>query len=330
MHASPFNLRPADPQHDFEVLAALLSAFESEPTTQIGLLLWYERELGKGLRMCVADEPHGAVVGFHSVYRRGEPSERNYNLYLIVAEQKRKQGLGERLYRDLMHTAAGLGARKLFAAVRDGDSDSLAFASRRGFAVRTRSIEMTLDLASFDPTRFDSLIAALQADGFHFTDMEELGDGEEARRRLYRLNDSTAATTPGSEGEHPWNSFEDFNTRVCQSGWYLPRGQVVAIDSRSGAWAGISAITRFDGADHAYNLFTGVDPAYRGRGLGQAVKVLALRYAARHLGVERVQTVHNALNAPMIAIDRKLGYAQTPGMIGLEKELRADSGEISC
>lgn len=111
-------------------------------------------------------------------------------------------------------------------------------------------------LGRFSSTRFDGLIAALQAQGIIFTNMAELGDGENERRKLYQLNDSTAAATPGSEGDHPWASFEDFNRSVRLPDWYRPHGQVVVIDIRRGNWAGMSAITRFEGVSHAYNLFT--------------------------------------------------------------------------
>jgi RimJ/RimL family protein N-acetyltransferase len=314
------SLFPPDPQLDFERIAALLSAFETEPTSPASLLRWYQRELAQGLRMRVARVTGGQVAGFHCLYRRGDPALANRDLYLIVAPQYRGKGLGRRLFDDLLLNATEMGAARLFASVRDTDASSLRFAESRGFTIRAHGIEMELDLSSFDGGRFAPLIALLHAQGFHFTDMAELGDGEDTRRRLYQLNDSTAATTPGSVGDHPWNSFEDFNNRVCQSEWYRPEGQMVVIDMHTGAWAGMSAITRFEGADHAYNLFTGVDPAYRGRGLGQAVKVMALNYAARSLGVRQVCTNHNALNEPMLAIDRKLGYVQIPGTYGLVKE----------
>ncbi len=238
MQTSTFNLRPPDPENDFGAVAEMFSAFETEPTSESGLLKWYQRQLEQGLRMCVAQGEGGEVAGFHCLYSRGDPAERHFNLYLIAAPQYRRQGLGARLYSDLEQIAIGLDARKLFAAVRDHDPESLEFARRRGFSERAHSIEMMMDLASFDSTRFDGLIAALQAQGFHFTNMAELGDGENERRRLYQLNDSTAATTPGSEAEHPWASYEDFNSSVCQSDWYRAQGQVVAIDTRSGNWAG--------------------------------------------------------------------------------------------
>jgi mycothiol synthase len=161
----------------------------------------------------------------------------------------------------------------------------------------------------------------LQAQGFHFTNMAELGDSTEARRKLYELNNSAAATDPGSDSIPPWSSFEDFNRDVCNSYWYHPDGQIIAIDTHTGEWAAMSAITVFSGADHAYNLFTGTNMRYRGRKLAQAVKSLALR-KARTFGVDIVRTSHNTENAAMIAIDTKLGYVRTPGMRVMEKELQ--------
>jgi hypothetical protein len=37
--------------------------------------------------------------------------------------------------------------------------------------------------------------------------------------------------------------------------------------------------------------------------------------------VNTIRTDHNALNEPMIAIDRKFGYVQVPGMFRMEKML---------
>jgi RimJ/RimL family protein N-acetyltransferase len=82
----------------------------------------------------------------------------------------------------------------------------------------------------------------------------------------------------------------------------------------------MSAITVFEGADHAYNLFTGTDIRYRGRKLAQAVKSLALR-KARSFGVDMVRTSHNSENEAMIGIDTKLGYLHSPGTFIMVKEL---------
>jgi RimJ/RimL family protein N-acetyltransferase len=212
-----------------------------------------------------------------------------------------------------------LDARTLRTRVRDNCDEGIRFATKRGFVEKKHSIEMMFDLSTWDDQRYESTLNSLKAQGFRFTNMAELGDTQEARRKLYSLNSTAAATDPGSDGTPPWASFEDFEIFVCNTYWYHPDGQIVAIDTQTGEWAAMSAITVFAGADHAYNLFTGTDVRYRGFKLAQAVKALALR-KARSFGVGVVRTSHNSENTAMIAIDTKLGYVRTPGMLIMEKE----------
>ena len=211
--------------------------------------------------------------------------------------------------------------KRLRTKVWDTFPEGRAFAERRGFKERLHSFAMQLDLDAFNDRPYDEIIARLKSEGFQFTSMEALGNTEEAQRKLYLLNDTVASTTPGSNNEHPWASFEDFRDNVCRTDWYNPAGQMVVIDTATGEWAAMSAITRAAGNDYAYNLFTGVDLRYRGRKLAQAVKVIALRYARQALGVHTVRTHHNTQNLPMIAIDRKFGYVELPGTYSMEKKI---------
>lgn len=312
-------LRPAEPERDFGQLAELFSSEEEQQTTEAGLRQDYEKSRERIINR-VAEDPQGELLGFHWALRDRVYPDRFY-VYLIVKPVHRRQGVGRRLYQDLAGAVASAGARRMQVTLRETCPECRAFAERRGFIERIHSFPMTLDLAAFDDRPYDAIIDSLKGQGFQFTSMEQLGDTEEARRRLYRLNDTAAATTPGSDGEHSWGSFDDFQTRVCSSDWYKPGGQMVVIETATGEWAAMSAITRFEGTDYAYNLFTGVDPRYRGRKLGQAVKVVALRYARQALQVDRVRTHHNTLNLPMIAIDRKFGYVSEPGVYVMEAVL---------
>jgi RimJ/RimL family protein N-acetyltransferase/GNAT superfamily N-acetyltransferase len=310
-------LRPAVPEQDFGQLAAWFTILEDESNTEPGLRAYYERERQRIVQRVAQDEK-GELLGFYWVEPdRSEPARAYF--YLFVKPEQRRQGLGRRLYENVVQEAERAGWKKLRVSVCDNCPEDLAFGLRRGFTERGHRIAMALDLDVLDDLPYDAILARLKGEGFHFTSMAELGNTEEAQRRLYVLNDTAAATTPGSEGEHSWTSFEEFRERVCQADWFNSAGQMVVIDTATGVWAAMSAITRFEGTDYAYNLFTGVDMAYRGRKLAQAVKVLALRFARDDLQVKLVRTHHNARNLPMIAIDRKLGYAQLPGTYLLEK-----------
>jgi RimJ/RimL family protein N-acetyltransferase len=313
-------LRAIDLDRDFGQLAELLTAEQNEPTTEAGLRADHEAHKERIIRLMVAQDESGQLLGFNWMTRsRTNPNEAY--LYVIVKPQYRGRGVGGRLYTDLELAAQSAQVTQLEVGVRDDCPKCRSFADRNGFSEQRHSIGMSLDLTAFDDRPYDATIARLQAEGFQFTSMEALGNTEEVQRKLYTLNDMTASETPGSIGVHPWLNFEDFQKSVCQSNWYKPDGQMVIIETATGIWAGLSAITRFESADYAYNLHTGVDKRHRGRKLAQAVKVLALRYAREVLNVREVRTNHNSGNDPMIAIDRKFGYVQTPGLFTMVKKI---------
>ncbi len=318
-----FKLRPAEPEHDFAQLAAWFTLLEDEPNTEQGLKEYYEKARPRIIQMLAQDE-QGELLGFYWAARDRLMPER-LDCYLFVEPEQRGQGVGGRLYADFERVVAEMQAKTLRFSVWDNCPECRGFAERRGFHERAHRIGMTLDLAAFDDRPYDALIERLAGEGFRFTSLEGLGNTEEAQHRLYNLNDATSLDTPGADGEHPWASFEDFRERVCQADWYKPGGQMVVIDvarsGETGPFVAMSAITRMEGTDYAYNLHTGVDRRYRGRKLGQAVKITALRYAGEVLKVDRVHTHHNTLNLPIIAIDRKFGYVQTPGIFSMEKAL---------
>ncbi len=316
-----FVLRPAEPRHDFGQLAAWFSILEDETTTEPGLQAYYEKEQAR-ITQQVAAADDGELLGFCWAARDRLQPER-VSCSLFVKPDRRGQGIGRSLYANLEQTLRAAGVAQLRVAVWDNRPEDRAFAARRGFVERSHALAMALDLTTFDDRPYDAIIARLQGEGVQFTSMAALGDTEEAQRKLYVLNDTTGRETMGADGSPSWASFEDFQQRVCRADWYKPAGQMVVIDTATGDWAAMSAISRFD--DYAYNLYTGVDKRYRGRKLAQAVKVLALRYARDVLQVATVRTHHNSRNLPMIAIDRKLGYVQTPGTWLLEKDLVHDA-----
>jgi RimJ/RimL family protein N-acetyltransferase len=313
-------LRPVDLERDLAPLAELFTAEQNEPTTESSLRADHEAHKERILRLMIAEDESGELLGFNWMTRSRTDPKQAY-LYVIVKPEHRGQGGGRRLYSDLELAAASAQVTQLHVTVRDDCPKCRSFADRNGFSEQRHSIGMTLNLTAFDDRSYEAVIERLQAEGFQFTSMEAQGNTEAAQRKLYALNDMTSSETPGSEGVHAWLDFEDFQRSVCGADWYKPAGQMVVIDTAGGEWVGMSAITRFEGANYAYNLHTGVDKRYRGRKLAQAVKVLALRYARDVLKVGEVRTNHNSQNDPMLTIDRKFGYVQTPGSFAMVKKI---------
>lgn len=77
----------------------------------------------------------------------------------------------------------------------------------------------------------------------------------------------------------------------------------------------VAMVTEFPGG-MAYNWMTGVMPSHRGHGLGLAAKVEALR-RAKASGIAEVWTENHNRNAPMLAINARLGYEAMPEVIQL-------------
>jgi len=313
-------LRPVEPERDFALIAALFTLEQDEPTTEPALKIDYDAHKERIFRLMVAEGEQGELLGFNWATRSRIDANEAY-FYVIVKPEQRGQGVGSRLYDDVERAAQSAQVKKLEVSIHDNYPEYRSFAEGCGFHERRHSIGMELDLDALDDHPYDEMLDKLGAEGFQFTSMEALGNTEEAQRKLYALNDTAAADTPGSEGIHPWTSFEDFQKKVCGANWYKSAGQMVVIDTATNDWPAMSAITRFEGVDYAYNMFTGTDRRYRGRKLAQTVKVLALRYARDVLKVKTVKTHHNSKNLPMIAIDHKLGYVQTAGNFTMEKIL---------
>ncbi len=121
---------------------------------------------------------------------------------------------------------------------------------------------------------------------------------------LYRADRESAVDEPG-----PTDISGMTMESWCRLIWEQPN-----LDRELGvaAVAGrVVAAATFLFADHetgrAMNGGTGVVRAYRGRGLGLLVKQRSLAWAAA-AGITRVITQNDTTNAPMSAINRKLGY----------------------
>lgn len=314
-----FVLRVGEAGRDFEAMAGLFALEGDELATEAEIVKELETDGDRIIQRAAVDAA-GEVLGFYWLYHSKLVAGRVF-VNLIVKPEARRQGVGGALYADLERAVTGWQARSLRAEVKDSCPECRAFAERRGFGELSHLVEFRLDLEKFDSAPYAALIARLEGEGFEFTSMEALGNSEEMQRRLFALNQANVIDTMGSEGEPSWQDFEDFQRRVCGAAWYRPAGQKVVIDTASGKWAAMSAITRFEGQDFAYNLFTGVDRAYRGRGLGRAVKAAVLGYARQALGVREVRTHHLMKNLPMLAVDQALGYAAGEGVYKMEKKL---------
>lgn len=315
-------IRPLDTARDFSSLAALLAVRDPEPPTPELLREW-EGNAPAGLvrqRLVAFDDALGeagseAMVGFADAASWPWEPPHQFWISIVVAPDHRRRGLGTQLADDVLAFAREQGATRLAAEVRDNAAEGLRFAERYGFRRDRHIFESRLHLADVDEQRFAGAVERAESEGVRFLTLADLGDTDEARRRLYDLNAALARDTPGHDGD--FMPFEQFQKTVCSASWYRPDGQIVA--AIGDTWVGMAAVGYFANTNSMYNMFTGVDPAWRSRGIALALKLLTIACARRY-GAIYISTNNDSENAPMLAINRTLGYQPEPGYYRMIRE----------
>jgi GNAT superfamily N-acetyltransferase len=255
----------------------------------------------------------GTLAGYGHALRDAFMEPGLFWLHVAVHPTARRHSLGARLYADLRDFATAHGATTLRSEVRDNDAPAFAFARAHGFVILRHVFESRLSLATFDERPFLPALDRAVADGIRFFSLAEVGDTQEARRRLWELERTVALDVPGGS-ESSIRPFEVWERQVTDPAHYLPAGQLVA--AAGDTWVGMATLLREQTGDSMYHGITGVLPASRGRGLATALKLQAVRVARAH-SMAWLRTHNDAENAPMLAVNRKLGYQPEPGLYRL-------------
>jgi GNAT superfamily N-acetyltransferase len=238
---------------------------------------------------------------------------------IIVAADAEHQGFGSTLLEALLTEARRAGLIGLETSVRDTDPNSRSWLERRGFEFDFHRFESALHLSDYQSQRFADVVPRAESRGVRFATAAEFGT-EAGTRTLHALDNRLFLDTPDAPGRTPL-SFERFKKLVFQNPRAAPEGVIVAM--RGDAAVGMT-ITLRERKDEFYTGMTGVDREYRGLGIALALKVLSIQHAIQ-AGAESMTTHNHSKNAPMIAINQKLGYRQRPGLWVLKRHLRPNA-----
>jgi GNAT superfamily N-acetyltransferase len=239
----------------------------------------------KSTRWWVAEDDDGAIVAAGRAGRFGR-------CWVGVAPEARGRGLGAELAAraEAMLREAGHAE----AVAWTDDEGGAGFAKRLGFTeVRRKPVSvLRLKGAELPPLQVPP--------GVTLVPLVDLAD---RLRELHALAMAAHADDPADPLDSE-QSFEDW----LRDDLGVPdldfHGSVVAVvDDRLAALAFVAS----DGSARAENEFTGTHPAYRGRGLATLVKLSTLHWA-RSRGIREIWTGNDSENAPMLAVNHKLGY----------------------
>lgn len=310
-----FTLRPVQVPADYPRMAALLSKTSGDPVTAEQLqrndTLWG----GDGIRRrTVAVTSDGFVAGFGTVRHNSGQKPGRFWAKVMVEPGYRGRGMGTALLADLEGFAREQGATRFETMVKEDEPASLAFARAHGYVTDRHLFESWLDLSTFDEARFAGVVERVAASGIRIFPLSEAAD-EAGLRRFYDLVWATAADTPGYDMASP-PPYETWGTQVLKGPDTRLDCLLVAADGDR--WVGemMMLVNKVDGS--ILNGGTGVLAEYRGRGIALALKLAGIRIA-RAIGAHHMKTQNDSENAPMLAVNRKLGYVPVPGYYEMKK-----------
>jgi GNAT superfamily N-acetyltransferase len=266
---------------------------------------------GTVYQMTAAVTDRDYLVGYTDAWHLPWMPEGHFRLLIRVDPAYRRQGIGSRLYDVAREFMLAQGAIHLGASVRDDQPDWLRFATQRGYTIERHTFTSVLDLAAFDPAAWMAVVTKVEAQGLRFVTLAELGNTPEAQRRLYDLNRTLALQAPGQDTFPDWDTFRN---DVFGAHWFRPDAQLLVLDGDQ--WVGLGAVGLHPESNAAYNAFTGVLESHRGRGIAQALKVRGIMWAKTQ-SMPIIRTDNDSLNAPMLAVNRKLGYRPEIGFYKL-------------
>jgi len=272
------------------------------------------RPAGRESERFVAYLPDGRFAGYAYVGIEDE-TERNFSATVRVDEPCRRQGVGTGLLRLASDWARARGAARLEATLDEKQAEALTWAVHRGFVTEGLVTRAVLKLAGWEPDPFVSSVVAAEAEGIRFTTLAEVGVTEENLRRFYDTCKALEGDVPGRAPK--FAPYDLWRRQIETDPAWDPACILLALDGD--AWAAISFFEKqTDGS--WYTHLTGVHPAHRGRGLGMAVKVAAVQLA-HECGVPYISTYNHIINAPMVAINRQLGYQATETLVQMHLPL---------
>jgi GNAT superfamily N-acetyltransferase len=217
-----------------------------------------------------------------------------------VVDSHRGRGLGSTLLDRCEEHLHAHGVRKLESFATAGTGGD-AFLERRGYTRTRMELKQTLDLASVNVGDVDAHIERKAADGFSVVPLAELRDRP---RDVHAVYAAATADIPADDPEDdvPFEDWERQDLHDPELSW---DGSFVVV--HEGRPVALAFLLVNPAVGVATNEMTGTLAAFRGRGLARLAKLAGIRWA-REQGLKTIYTGNDSENAPMLALNRSLGY----------------------
>jgi mycothiol synthase len=321
MNIDTYRLRDFRPS-DYAQEARIWAHFNPETIFTVEELRHYDEHVLTApltkVKIVAEERATGRAVGFGYLQSDVESFDpQTFWINCLVDPEHEHRGLGHALAETASREAAQRRARRLWAAVRADNARANRFLARQGFTEKRRSWRSKLDLAQAAnlPDRTEELSRA----GITFTTLAEENSADpELIRELYDLTVATTGDEPRL-GAYTPISFERFVERDLRGPSFFPEAFLLARAGRR--FVAMCLLTRLEGEPATLSQsFTGTRKEFRGRGIASELKRRSVEFGRSH-GYRYIRTGNDSLNAPMLAINDKLGFKKERERIVAEKIL---------
>ncbi|MGI9147531.1 MAG: GNAT family N-acetyltransferase [Chloroflexota bacterium] len=242
----------------------------------------------------------------------GQPGLRR--TWVGVRADFRRRGLGSQLWREIEAHARMVGGVAFRSWAVADVPESASFLTGRGFSRVRRELQSWVDPSLVDPGELERATARARNRGLRVSTLGNLlPRAEPALRQLFLAADRGA---PGHQASAPLVAASTFR-RVILRNPILDQdcSTVVLSEDEPVALCWLKGDRRLG----RYGVeFTAAAPGWRGQGLATLAKLSALQLAA-HAGVRWVGTANDATNAPMLAINGRLGHWPLADLVVYER-----------
>jgi GNAT superfamily N-acetyltransferase len=284
----------------------IVNAVTPEIPTSLDELAWSDAAYPGGVRFLglLDGRPAGAAsVG--RIYMYDASFERLW-FDVHVLPHARRRGLGTSLWVAASAIAREAGKTGLQAEVSERHGEGVAFLGHIGFVEIERAKMVRLDLGGLPAPAVDAppgiVITTLAA-------RPDLAAG------VYAVAREAYADIPSVDEPVAAGELDEFLARDVHRHGILPEAFAIAVDAETGDVAGWASLMLLPGSSTiAWHDMTAVGRRWRGRGVATALKSATIAWAIDH-GLQALETGNDEDNAPMRAVNARLGYRPIPDML---------------
>ena len=307
-------IRPAGSyETDLAAVVATVNATRPDEPTSIDELRWEDATYPGGMRFLA--EVAGRAVGAATIGRiyMHPPEFDGMWTTIDVLAEARRQGIGGELLATVSEVARASGKSALFVPVSEGRPEGIEFFTHLGFAEYERTKSVELDLAGRTPPAVDPPAGVV---------LTSLSDDPDLVAGVHAVASETFADIPGGDQPVAVGDLAEFRARDVDRHSIPKDSFMVALERSSGRVIGYASLILAPGGDRAmaWHDMTAVVRDWRGRGVATAFKRATIAWAISS-GVALLRTGNDTANAPMRAVNSRLGYRPLPDTLTLRGPL---------